>query len=62
MADDLKKRAPQDDSKINVYEPWELKYWTEKFGVTKAVPTTAVDAVGTSAKTVEDYLRRNSYG
>lgn len=28
MADDLKKRAPQDSSRINVHEPWEVKYRT----------------------------------
>ena len=32
MSDNLNKRGPQDASKINVNEEWELRYWTQKFG------------------------------
>ncbi|MBF8457234.1 DUF3606 domain-containing protein [Kaistella sp. G5-32] len=34
MSDDLNKKRPQDASKINVHETWELSYWSSKFGVT----------------------------
>ena len=34
MADDLTNRGPADRSRINVHEPWELKYWCKEFGVT----------------------------
>ena len=57
MADDLKKRAPQDASRINVHEPWEVKYWTHKFGVTKDALAAAVELVGTSAQAVADQVK-----
>jgi hypothetical protein len=58
MGDDLSKRAPQDASRINVHEPWELKYWTEKFGVSSADLAAAVKAVGTSASAVAAHLKK----
>ena len=33
MADDLTRRQPQDASRINLHEEWEVQYWTSKFGV-----------------------------
>lgn len=56
MSDDLTKRRPQDASKINMKEPYEVNYWTDKFGVTKAKLQQAVDAVGVSAAAVAKHL------
>lgn len=56
MSDDLSKRRPQDASKVNVNETWELEYWSNKFGVTKERLKEAVKAVGTSAVAVQKYL------
>ncbi|MPT33491.1 MAG: DUF3606 domain-containing protein, partial [Chryseobacterium sp.] len=28
MSDDLSKRRPQDGTKVNVNETWELEYWS----------------------------------
>ncbi|RQO40169.1 DUF3606 domain-containing protein [Chryseobacterium sp. KBW03] len=56
MNDDLSKRRPQDASKVNVNETWELEYWSKKFGVTKEKLKEAVKAVGTSSVTVQKYL------
>ena len=56
MSDDTTKRNPQDASKINVHESWELTYWTKKFGVTDAELKAAVEAVGPGAKKVEEHL------
>jgi hypothetical protein len=33
MADDKWKRGPQDRSRINTGEDYEVRYWSEKFGV-----------------------------
>ena len=33
MADDLTKRAPQDRSRINLSEEYEVRYWTKELGV-----------------------------
>jgi hypothetical protein len=57
MSDDLTKKIPQDSSKVNVNEAWEVKYWCEKFGCTEARLKEAVRAVGVSAKAVEAYLK-----
>jgi hypothetical protein len=56
MSDDLSKRRPQDATKVNVNESWELDYWSKKFGVTKEKLKEAVKAVGTSAVLVQKYL------
>jgi hypothetical protein len=56
MSDDLSKKRPQDATKVNVNESWELTYWSEKFGVTKDQLKNAVKAVGTSAALVKKHL------
>lgn len=56
MADDRSKRGPQDSSKINMSEDYEVQYWTGKFGVTKEQLAAAVKKVGSSAKAVEAEL------
>lgn len=59
MADDTSKRGPQDASKINVHEPWEVRYWTEKFGITAEKLEEAVKAVGPGVAKVTDYLGKS---
>lgn len=56
MSDDLNKKRPQDASKVNVNESWELSYWSTKFGVTKEQLKNAVKAVGTSVASVKKNL------
>jgi hypothetical protein len=56
MGDDLTKRRPQDSSKISMTEPYEVNWWTAKFGVTKAQLQAAVNAVGHGAAAVARYL------
>jgi hypothetical protein len=55
MSDDLSKK-PEDATKVNLNESWELDYWSKKFGVTKEKLKEAVKAVGTSAAAVQKYL------
>ncbi|OHT31634.1 DUF3606 domain-containing protein [Elizabethkingia meningoseptica] len=55
MSDDLSKRRPQDATKVNVNETWELEYWSNKSGVTKEKLKEAVKAVGNAAA-VQKYL------
>lgn len=57
MSDDKTKKRPQDASKINIHEPYEVGYWTNKFGCSKPALTAAVHAVGTSAGAVEKHLK-----
>ena len=35
MADNLKKRTPQDASRISLTEEWEVRYWTTSLGVSR---------------------------
>jgi hypothetical protein len=52
MADDLKDRGARDRSRANVHEDYEVRYWTEKWGVTKEQLVEAVQRAGVSAKAV----------
>ena len=56
MADDKTKAGPQDRKRINIEEDYEIDWWTKKFSVSRAALADAVDAVGTSAQAVADYL------
>ena len=56
MADDPAKRGPHDRSRVNVHEQWELKYWSEKFGVPTEQLLDAVRRVGTRVEDVERHL------
>ncbi|MFL6623120.1 MAG: DUF3606 domain-containing protein [Sulfurifustis sp.] len=56
MADDLKIKQPQDPTKINVHESWEVNYWCKKFGITPDQLKAAVRAVGPSVNRVKEHL------
>jgi len=55
--DDKTKTRPQDASRVNIHEPYEVRYWCGKWGCSEAQLRAAVAAVGTSATAVERYLR-----
>ncbi len=57
MPDDLTKRRPQDASRINIHEPYEVRWWTHEFGCTERQLKEAVNEVGTSANAVRKYLK-----
>jgi hypothetical protein len=46
MADDLKDRGVRDRSRVNVHEDYEVRYGTEKWGITKEQLVEAVHAAG----------------
>jgi hypothetical protein len=56
MSDNLTKKRPQDASKINVHEAWELEYWCKEMGVTAQQLKDAVAKVGTSVSAVKKHL------
>ena len=58
MSDDTSKRGPQDRNRISLSEDYEVKYWSEKFGVTQQQLRDAVKKVGNSAAAVENELKR----
>lgn len=57
MGDDLKQTGKSDDSRINVEQDHELRYWSEKFGVSGDQLRSAVAKVGPMVKNVRDHLR-----
>ena len=58
MSDDLTKKRPQDASRINIHEPWEVNWWCSELKCTKSQLEQAVKAVGTSADAVRKYLKK----
>jgi hypothetical protein len=56
MADDKSKTGWQDDTRINVNQDYELRYWSDKFGVTHDKLKEAVKAVGPYVSKVKKYL------
>jgi hypothetical protein len=55
--DSKQNTGSPDRDRVNVNEDYELQYWTEKFGVSRERLKEAVEAVGTSVKAVEEYLK-----
>ncbi|GAB3436395.1 DUF3606 domain-containing protein [Massilia solisilvae] len=58
MADDLNQRGQQDRSRINMNEPWEVKYWTRELGVSQEELARAVQQAGNSVTAVREQLKR----
>lgn len=48
--------AAQHGPTININEPSEVRYWTERLGCTPSALREAVDEVGPSVEDIEEYL------
>ena len=59
MADDPNARGPQDRSRININQTHEVRYWSQKLGVSEEELRKAVEAVGPMADAVERRLRES---
>jgi len=57
MSDNLKIKQPQDPTKVNIHEEWEVQYWCGKFNCTRGQLTQAVNAVGVLVSKVHAYLK-----
>jgi hypothetical protein len=57
MSDQKKRRGPADGSRVNIHEPYELRYWTEKFCCSAEQLKAAVAAAGSSVADVRERLR-----
>jgi len=58
MADDKKQRGSQDLNRINLNEPYEVKYWTKIFGVSEEELRDAVRRVGNSVDDIAQELTK----
>jgi len=56
MSDDLKRKTPEDPTKINVNLAEELRYWAEKLHVSEVRIKTAVSEIGVEIENVKKYL------
>ena len=57
MSDNTAMRGQQDRTRINMSEDYEVRYWTEKFKVSREELQKAVDAAGPMADAVERRLK-----
>ena len=58
MSDDKSKTGPQDASRVNIHERYEVEYWSKRFGITPERLKEAVEKAGTSVSAVEAELKR----
>ncbi len=60
MSDDTSKTGPQDASRINMNEDYEVRYWTKTLGVSADVLQQAVNEAGPSVEKVRQFLASGS--
>jgi hypothetical protein len=60
MADNPNIRSGQDRKRVNVNQEHEVRWWTQKWGVSREELEKAVQAVGTSVNKVEEYLNKKA--
>ncbi|AYO77292.1 DUF3606 domain-containing protein [Sphingobium yanoikuyae] len=58
MADDKNAKGPQDRSRVAMGEDYEVRYWTNRFGVNRDQLQDAVDAVGNDVDAIAAYLNK----
>ncbi|MDP2789420.1 MAG: DUF3606 domain-containing protein [bacterium] len=56
MPDDKNIKRPLDNKRIDINDPQEVRNWCKSLGCTEAELKQAVNAVGTSAEKVREYL------
>ena len=57
MADNLKRIARLDGSRINIEQDYEVRYWCEKLGVSEDQLKSAVAKAGPMVKNVREHLQ-----
>jgi hypothetical protein len=56
MNDEKTDRGPNDPSRVNMTEDYEVAYWTRALGVSKERLAVAVEMAGSSAEAVKKHL------
>ena len=56
MTDNTADRGPQDRSRISLSQDFEVRYWSQRFGIDEQALREAVEDVGPSVQDVEQYL------
>jgi hypothetical protein len=60
MSHNKQDRGPQDASRINIHEEYEVRYWTKALGVTEDKLEAVVKKVGTGADAARKELGKTS--
>ena len=60
MADDLDERGPKDHSRVNIKEPWEVRWWAKKWNVTEAELRAAHASAGPMASNIARRLGKQT--
>lgn len=56
MSDNLDITSPEDPTKINIHQDWELDYWSKTLGVSEEEIIIAVNTVGVMVANVKNHL------
>ena len=56
----LSRRHPQDASRINVHEDWEIRYWTDRWQVPRQQLMDTIKRVGVQVNEVARALGKGS--
>lgn len=56
MAGTTGRRHPQDASRINIHEDWELRFWSDKWGIPRSQLIDTIKRVGVRVKDVAKAL------
>jgi len=51
-------RRPTDTSKVQIGQDWEVKYWSDRFGVSRDKLRNAVATAGSDVEAVRNLLRK----
>ncbi len=56
MSDDLTQRGPQDRNRINLNQPYEVRYWTSTLGVSEQKLRSLIQQHGNSVAKIREAL------
>lgn len=55
--DDLTRKRPEDPTKININQQWEIDYWTKELSISETKLIALVNKVGPEVSKVKAELR-----
>lgn len=58
MSENSQDRVPEDLTRININESYELQYWSKKFGCTTDELWDVINTAGVMVKDVAEYLNK----
>ena len=59
MKNPIQRRSPEDLSRVELHEQWQITYWTQKLKTTQERLTRAIRERGSQTDEVRDWLAQN---